>query len=222
MGLKLNLGTGHTQIPGFVSVDRVDSADVVLDLGRDPLPFEDDSVDLVFSYHCLEHVDDYLFALGEIHRVLRHGGAFLLGVPYTTLTEFHRVNPYHKHDFSEHSFAFFDSRLKGSAAEDNQIYFKQVFHTLEYRGGFRLLPPPLKRWARRHLLNTVSEVVFGLFAEKPPQTCEVTPADVRRLKVTFQECLDSRVGLEDRQPIGAPARGLLGNFGRPWRGTEYK
>ena len=87
-----------------------------MDLGRDKLPFENDTVDLIFSYHTLEHIPDYLFALSEIHRVLKHGGLFLVGLPYVTLTEYHLVNPYHLHNFNEFSFDFFDAkRLKGSA-----------------------------------------------------------------------------------------------------------
>jgi SAM-dependent methyltransferase len=40
------------------------------------LPFADDSFDLVVANHMLYHVADRLRGLREIHRVLRHGGAF--------------------------------------------------------------------------------------------------------------------------------------------------
>ncbi|MDQ3387656.1 MAG: methyltransferase domain-containing protein, partial [Actinomycetota bacterium] len=85
--VRLNIGAGQTYIPGFINIDISSKADIVLDLGRDQLPFEDNSVDLIFSYHTLEHVPNYLFALSEIHRVLKNGGAFLVGLPYITLTE---------------------------------------------------------------------------------------------------------------------------------------
>jgi predicted SAM-dependent methyltransferase len=104
---NLNIGAGISYLPGFTNIDISDKADVQLDLNSDRLSFDDNSVDLVFTYHCLEHLDNYLFALGEIHRVLRHEGTLLMGVPYVTLTEFNLVNPYHKQNFNEYSFDFF-------------------------------------------------------------------------------------------------------------------
>jgi predicted SAM-dependent methyltransferase len=121
--LCLNIGAGRTYIPNFVNVDIDPKADVCVDLSKDRLPFEDNSVDLIFSYHAMEHIPDYLFALSEIYRVLKHGGRFLVGLPYVSLTEYHLVNPYHLHNFNEYSFDFFDpEKLKGSAAEQNSIF----------------------------------------------------------------------------------------------------
>ena len=74
--IRLNIGAGQTYILGYINIDVSSKADITLDLGIDKLPFEDDSVDFIFSYHTLEHVPDYLFALSEIHRVLKHGGLF--------------------------------------------------------------------------------------------------------------------------------------------------
>ena len=105
--VKLNLGAGQTYLPGFCNIDVCPWADVQLDFGTDRLPFEDSSVDCVFSHHTLEHVPDYLHILGEIHRILRHGGRLLVGLPYVTSTKYHLVNPYHLHNFNEFSFDFF-------------------------------------------------------------------------------------------------------------------
>ena len=49
-----------------------------MDVGKEKLPFESDSVDIVFSYHTLEHIDGYLFCLAEIYRVLKHKGLFFI------------------------------------------------------------------------------------------------------------------------------------------------
>ena len=74
MSTKLNIGAGVSYLPGFTNIDVSPRADLQLDLNSDRLPFDDDSIELIFSYHCLEHLDNYLFALGEIHRVLQHQG----------------------------------------------------------------------------------------------------------------------------------------------------
>ena len=45
------------------------------------LPYEDGSFDLVVSFSVFEHLAEYERALGEVARVLRPGGRFLLGMP---------------------------------------------------------------------------------------------------------------------------------------------
>ena len=168
--IKLNIGAGHTYIPGFINIDISERADLALDLNKESLPFENNSVDLVFSYHTLEHIEKYLFALSEIYRVLKHGGVFLLGVPYVTLTEYHLVNPYHRQNFNEFSFDFFDPiKLKGSASEENSILFTKVCHRFHYIRFFNLVPFPIRGWCRRHLFNVVRKIDFCLIAVKDSQ-----------------------------------------------------
>lgn len=190
--VSLNIGAGKTRIPGFHNIDISDKADISLDLSKDRLPFEDDSVDLVFSYHCLEHVPDYLFAISEIHRVLKHGSLFLVGLPYVTLTEYNLVNPYHLHHFNEFSFDFFDpDRLKGSAAEEDPVLFRKLFHRLHYIGIFGSLHPVLQSLARRHLFNVVRKIDYGLVAIKD----SARPVKARKnewLLRQFDGCLQSR------------------------------
>jgi SAM-dependent methyltransferase len=191
--LRLNLGAGKTYIPAFVNVDIDEKADVSLDLGREPLPFEDDSASLVFSHWTLEHIPDYLAALAEIHRVLRHDGVLLLGLPYVTLTEYHLVNPYHLHNFSEHSFDFFDpARLKGSAVERNSITFRTVFHRFHYMGRFGRLPEPMRRWARRHLFNVVKSFDVGLVALKHEGEVDTGAERAAELRQAFDRCVTAR------------------------------
>lgn len=164
---KINIGAGRTYLPDFINIDISDNAELVLDVSSSILPFDDNSIDVVFSHHTLEHVQNYLFCLSEIHRVLRHGGMFLLGVPYVTLTEYNLVNPYHLHHFNEHSFDFFDSDLlKGSAVEGNNIEFKKIFHRFHYMKQFKKMPGFIKNWSRRHLFNVVKKIDFGLVAVK--------------------------------------------------------
>jgi SAM-dependent methyltransferase len=45
------------------------------------LPYDDAFFDLVVSYSVFEHLHEYRRALGEVARVLRPGGRFLLGMP---------------------------------------------------------------------------------------------------------------------------------------------
>jgi predicted SAM-dependent methyltransferase len=223
MTLRINIGAGNRYIPGMVNIDIADRAEVSLDLNVSPLPFDDDSVDLAFSYHTLEHIDRYVFALGEIHRVLKHGAPLLLGVPYVSLTYWHQVNPYHLHSFNEDSFDFFDpSRLRRSAAEDTvgvDIRFKKVFHRFHYMGMFHLVPPPLRGWARVHLLNTVRKIDFGLLAVKRSDPVD---ADPRALRAEFDLLLASRIpyGRATADPPRRSSRPHLSDLRAWWQGNR--
>ena len=46
------------------------------------IPFEDNSVDVIFCNHVLEHVDDDIRALNEIKRVLKPAGWAILQIPF--------------------------------------------------------------------------------------------------------------------------------------------
>ena len=193
-GLKLNIGAGRTFIPGWINVDVARHADVTLDLNKDRLPFADDSVDIVFTHHTLEHLHDYLFCISEIHRVMRHGARLLVGVPYVTLTEYNLVNPYHRQHFNEYSFDFFDpQKLLGSAAEDSTVMFRKVFHRFLYLPEFRNKSEKRKEWCRRHLFNVVRSIDFGLVALKPGQPdIEPTATMAEEFTAQFDTLVRSR------------------------------
>ena len=48
------------------------------------LAFPDDSFDLAFSFHALEHIPNYMKAISEIRRVLKPGGTYCIGTPNRT------------------------------------------------------------------------------------------------------------------------------------------
>ena len=45
------------------------------------IPFEDNTFDVAFCNHVMEHVDDYVLAMSELHRVLKPGGWALIQSP---------------------------------------------------------------------------------------------------------------------------------------------
>jgi len=54
---------------------------LALNLERDPLPFANESLDVVMSNQVLEHVKEIFWILHEATRVLRVGGHMIVGVP---------------------------------------------------------------------------------------------------------------------------------------------
>ena len=60
---------------------------VEANLERDPIPFGDEAVDLIVANQVFEHVKEVFWILHECARVLRPGGALVIGVP--NLASFH-------------------------------------------------------------------------------------------------------------------------------------
>ncbi|MFJ3909549.1 class I SAM-dependent methyltransferase [Streptomyces vinaceus] len=80
---KVQVGGGAHRIDGFFNIDAVPPADLLWDV-REGIPLQDDSVELLFSEHFLEHIDYPVSAkqyAHEAHRVLATGGRLITGVP---------------------------------------------------------------------------------------------------------------------------------------------
>lgn len=52
-----------------------------LNIERDKLPFENESVDVVIANQVLEHAKELFWLFHEVSRVLKVGGVFIIGVP---------------------------------------------------------------------------------------------------------------------------------------------
>jgi SAM-dependent methyltransferase len=84
MSIKIDLGCGGSKREGFIGLDYVAApgVDHVLDLTNDRYPFDDDSVDHVFSSHFLEHIAAPNHVFMEIGRICRDGGTIEFWTPY--------------------------------------------------------------------------------------------------------------------------------------------
>ncbi len=81
--MKLHLGCGQRNIPGFVNVDVLPAAHVGI-VGRvERLPLADACASLIYASHILEHFDRHAYkaVLAEWFRVLKPGGILRLAVP---------------------------------------------------------------------------------------------------------------------------------------------
>jgi predicted SAM-dependent methyltransferase len=101
-GFGADLGCGNDIIvPWAVGVDRRTCEGRswikhILDVSK-VLPFDTDSLDFVFSSHCLEDIEDTESTLKEWVRVLKSRGYLILYLPHKDL--YKGVNPEHKHEF---------------------------------------------------------------------------------------------------------------------------
>ena len=82
----LHIGCGMHKIPGAIGLDitALPDVDVVMDLDKDKLPFADNTFDIVYAYHVLEHLRNLSDVLAEIHRVCKPGAVVDILVPYYT------------------------------------------------------------------------------------------------------------------------------------------
>lgn len=95
--VRLHLGCGGCRLPGYVNIDckKTPATDLICDIRQ--LPYEDNSVDTIESYHVFEHIPVCLHAnvsteygekyaslitvLKEWRRVLKDGGNLVIEMP---------------------------------------------------------------------------------------------------------------------------------------------
>lgn len=85
----LHIAPEHCFIDRFESIETLEyiTADIESPLAKvkmdiHNIPFEDNTFDVIFCNHVLEHVEDDLKAMQEMHRVLRPGGWAILQIPF--------------------------------------------------------------------------------------------------------------------------------------------
>ena len=83
--VKVNLGSGYKRIEGFVNVDDdpLVEPDYLVNIEKDKLPFDDNTVEEVRAHHILEHIGDgFIPLMQEIYRVCKHGAILDIVVPH--------------------------------------------------------------------------------------------------------------------------------------------
>jgi SAM-dependent methyltransferase len=107
-GLLLNLGAGERRLPGFFSLDcvPVTRPDILADLNAPLTELPDNSVQVIYARHTLEHVTQLLELIQELHRVTRPDGRIEVIVPHFS-NPFGYSDPTHVRFFGLYSFYYF-------------------------------------------------------------------------------------------------------------------
>lgn len=81
---SIDLGCGPDKVKGCFGVDnyKFDDVDLVCDLNQYPWPIDDDSFDVIWARHIIEHIDDAVSFLKEIHRIGKPGAKVHIKTPH--------------------------------------------------------------------------------------------------------------------------------------------
>lgn len=132
----LDLGCGKRKRPDAIGIDvnsRSD-ADILHDLNHYPYPFADNHFDAVYADNILEHLDDVIKVMIELHRITKPGCPVEITVPFFP----HRnanTDPTHKHWFGVHSFDYFVSGTDHGNFQYSPIQFS--IRSIEFNKGIR-------------------------------------------------------------------------------------
>lgn len=123
---KLNIGCGNDIRDGFVNLDitQLPGVDVVCDIDREVLPFEDNFFEYILCNDVLEHVE-YIKVLKEILRVLKPNGIVEIRVPHFTSSN-NYIDPTHKKMFSFRTFSFFADNIRYNRNYYFDFQFKEI------------------------------------------------------------------------------------------------
>lgn len=111
--LHLNLGSGPTPKAGFYSVDNadIDGIDIVADLNEPLQLLPDNCARHVFTSHTLEHVNNLVQLLSEMHRITAPGGLIEVIVPHFS-NPFYYSDPTHVRFFGLYTMNYFVDEAK--------------------------------------------------------------------------------------------------------------
>lgn len=108
--MKLDIGCGMRKHRGYIGIDRIayKGVDRILDVGVQPLPFADNSVEEILADNIYEHLnsEQLIFSIEECFRVLKPDGFLYVKVPIFG-TKAWLIHPDHKMHWTADMFGFF-------------------------------------------------------------------------------------------------------------------
>lgn len=132
----LNLGCGNAIMPTAVNTDKIKlpGVNIVVDLEKFPYPFMDNYADEVHLYFVLEHLDNTLRVIEEIHRILKKGGTVFIRVPHGSSCYGQWGEFTHKKGYGIGSFDIFTKRNARDyySKAKFEIVFKKCKYFLTY------------------------------------------------------------------------------------------
>ncbi|MBI4829957.1 MAG: class I SAM-dependent methyltransferase [Candidatus Lindowbacteria bacterium] len=137
----LHLGCGNKKVVGALGIDfnPKSQADLIHDLSVFPWPLESDTFDRVICAHVLEHLDDIVRVMAELHRVCKDGAIIEIRTPH--FSNVHSWDdPTHRYHFTTASFDYFQ---KGHSFSYCDVDFEISERKLTFGGSIINIPARL-------------------------------------------------------------------------------
>lgn len=128
--MKINIGAGDQKLSGFVTIDydKNCNPDYVLDIEKDRLPFEDNTVEEVIVHHVMEHLGEGFFHfLQELYRVCKHGAQIDILVPHHR-HDYFLNDPTHRRPITVDGLWLFSKKYNDVCKEQNSRASRLAYH----------------------------------------------------------------------------------------------
>jgi SAM-dependent methyltransferase len=155
--IALDVGCGLKRAePGAIGMDWIpdSGAEVVWDVNRRPWPLPDDSFARVHLSHIVEHLDDIVACMSEVHRVARDGARVFIVTPHFSSHNSY-TDPTHRHHLAAGTFEYFTGR-RSATFPSPRSGFELVEVELTFASGVlldtagRWIAKRSQRWYERH------------------------------------------------------------------------
>ena len=140
----LDVGCGNKKREGAVGIDSnpATQADVVHNLDVFPYPLNTSEFDEIYVTHCIEHLDDVVKVMEELHRIGKSGCRVTIDAPYFSGQDAFS-DPTHKHFFTSRSMDYFTGDFPEFSFYSAKARFKKIsthidFWVIHKLGGIRL------------------------------------------------------------------------------------
>jgi SAM-dependent methyltransferase len=169
---RLNIGCGHDVRAGWVNLDSaaLPGVNVVHNLSTLPWPFPSNSFDEIIMINVLEHLENTIRNMEELHRISASGARVTIRVPYWNSPDA-ASDPTHKTIFNEKTFDFFDPTTRQGQERGyytpakfrirKMTYFVRVHERLPYP---RVTLGALK-WVLRGLARHLGGIIWVIEVE---------------------------------------------------------
>ncbi len=153
---SLNLGCGLKHVQEAVNLDITPEThpDVVHDLNQIPWPFPGDHFREVLAYDVIEHLEDFIAVMEEIHRICRDKAIVRITVPHFSCANAY-TDPTHRRIFGYFSMDYvtgeneigFYTRARFKRLSSRMMFYPSLLNKLVWRLANRYPSVYERRWA---------------------------------------------------------------------------
>lgn len=176
--VKLNLGCGKDIKADYINVDKISGpgVNVVWTWGMGQLPFAENHVDEVYCSHLLEHIENPLWCMQDLHRVCKSGAKVVFRLPYGS-SDNAWEDPTHVRPYFVRSFSYFSQMMYGAAdygykgdweVEEVKLLVREAKHKKDVNEMMN----DIEKYR-----NIVEEMIATLVCVKPMRTITKDKAD---------------------------------------------